>query len=427
MFDKEFILQYFNDLNKRIEREQIYERELKIEFVKQKVIAIIGPRRAGKTYYLLGLLKKNPKNTFYIDLEHSAFKDIEHKDLFEIIHMVNEYFKLEIKNIIIDEIQNLKEWEKLARSVIDSGFNLIVSGSSSKLLSKEIATQLRGRSLTYLMLPLSFREFLSFKKMEIRKLVSLSDKVKLLRELDLFLEWGGYPEIVIDSDKKEKILKDYIETTLQKDFIERFEIAHISIAKFIFEFVIQNYSKDISINKIAKFVSSQLRKNVKNIVYDYVEKLPETLSVFFLEKYSESIYKRKSVQKKVYIVDTGLANLYGFTKDLGKRMENAVFAELMRKTNENPMLSYFYWKDYQQRETDFVVKDGSKVKSLIQVTYVSDKTEIEEREIRSLLKAGEELKCDDLMIITWGFKGEEIMENRKIIFKPLWEWLLDVE
>ena len=129
---------------------------------------------------------------------------------------------------------------------------------------------------------------------------------------------------------------------------------------------------------------------------------------------------------KIYINDTGLAsNLISFSSDTGKFMENLVFLELKKKELNN-IFEIFYWKDYQGREVDFVVKEGLKVKQLIQVTYASGRDEIEKREIRSILKASKELGCKNLLIITWDFEGEETLERQKVRFVPLWKWLLGV-
>lgn len=425
MFEKEFVLQFFNRLVERLKTEKILDRELKFDFLKNKVISIIGPRRSGKTYFLLNVLRKS-KNIIYVDLEHSAFREITHKDFFEIISVFEEYFNTKVEKVMIDEIQRLNDWESLVRSLLDSGYYLMISGSSSKLLSKEIATQLRGRSITYLFLPLSFRECLDFKNVERKKFFSISEKVKTIKLLEEFLEWGGYPEILIYPEKREKILREYFDTIFQKDFVERFEIVNTYVAKLIFEFILQNFSKEISLNKISNFVSSKIGKNLKNVVYDYAEKLPESLSVFFVEKFSKSVYERKSLGRKVYICDLGLASALSIERDMGKRMENVVFLELLRKTNTIPLLEIFYFKDYQQNEVDFVLKEGLRIKQLIQVTYSSSKDEIEKREIKSLLKASSLLKCKNLLIITWDYEDEIKINNKKIVFKPLWKWLLQI-
>jgi predicted AAA+ superfamily ATPase len=422
MFDREFMLEYFKKLLERIEKEKIISRELEVSTVPNKVVVIAGPRRSGKTFLLFSKLKED-RNSMYVDLEHSAFRYVTHKDFFEIISIFEEYFGVKLEKILIDEVQKIEEWERLVRSLLDS-YEIIISGSSSKLLPKEIATTLRGRSLTYLLLPLSFREYLNFKGVKAKNIVAISEKVKLVKELEEFLGWGGYPEIVIEWDKKEKILREYFETIFQKDFVERFEIVNVNVARLIFEFIIKNFSGEISTHKIANFVSSMMGRNVKNMVYDYVEKLPETFTSFFVEKFERSVYKRKSFAKKVYICDLGLTNLLMKEKDLGKRMENSVFLELIRKINERPLIEIFYFKDYQQNEVDFVLKEGLRIKQLVQVTCASGKDEVEKREVKALVKAGELLKCKDLLVITWDYEDEARVGNKKIVFKPLWKWLL---
>jgi len=425
MFEKEFVVQYFKDFLERVEKEKIIPRELEVSFIPKKATAIVGPRRSGKTFFLLSKFKENP-NSIYIDLEHSAFKNLTHKEFFEVLLIFEEYFKTKVNKVLIDEVQRMDEWERLVRSLLDK-YEVIVSGSSSKLLSREIATVLRGRSLTYILLPLSFREYLKFKDIEIKSTLSLSEKIRLIKNLEDFLTWGGYPEVVIEWDKKEKILKEYFEAVFQKDFIERFERVNTFVAKLIFEFIVQNFSSELSVNKIANFVNSSVGKNVKNLVYDYVEKIPETFISFFVEKFEKSVYKRRGFPRKVYVCDLGLTRLVSIEKDFGRRMENVVFLELVRKTNDKPMLEIYYFKDYQQNEVDFVVKNGVRIEQLIQVTYASGKDEIEKREIRSLLKASNLLKCKDLLVITWDFEDEIEVEDKKIVFKPLWRWLLRPE
>jgi len=428
MFDKEFVLQYFENLERRIKEEKIYKRELEVSFVKNKSVAIVGPRRSGKTYLLLNVLKENSEDSIYLDLEHSAFREITHKDVFQIISLFEEYFRRRVKKVIIDEVQKISDWESLVRSLIDSGYYVMISGSSSRLLPREIATQLRGRSLTYILLPLSFREYLLFKNIEIKKEFSISEKIKIIKELENYLEYGGYPEVVLEANKKEKILREYFETILQKDFIERFEVVYVNIAKLIFEFMFQNFSKEISFNKVSNFVSSKIGKNVKNIVYNYCEKLPESLSVFYVEKISKSVYERKQFNRKVYVCDVGLSNVLRFERDIGRRMENTVFLELLRKTNQNPLMEIYYFKDYQQREVDFVIKEGLNIKKLIQVTYANSKDEIEQREIKSLLKAYDLFKENnpELLVITWDYEDMLRIDNKEIRFIPLWRWLLNI-
>ena len=176
----------------------------------------------------------------------------------------------------------------------------------------------------------------------------------------------------------------------------------------------------MSLRKLKSFFG----RNVSDkTLYDYVEKLQDTLVVFFVEKYSKSIYQRRTWPRKIYVCDVGVPKVLGFSKDVGKKMENCVFLELMRRTNQVPLLKVYYWKDYQHSEVDFVVTKSMKVKQLIQVCYNMDDN-TKEREVKSLLKAGELMKCKDLLVITWDMENEEKYGNKKIRFIPLWKWLL---
>ncbi|WP_456474969.1 ATP-binding protein [Candidatus Pyrohabitans sp.] len=420
MYDRELVFEFYEKLENK--RAEIKERDLKIKPRKDFTISIVGPRRAGKTFLLLDVYFRDIERAVYFDFEHVAFADITHKEVFEIISLVNPQANL----VMLDEVQVVEDWNKLVRSLLDSGYKVIISGSSSKLMSKEIATQLRGRSISYILLPLSFGEFLRFKNLSYEK-ISVTKKTEIIKLLEEYLLWGGYPGAITRKDKDE-ILKNYYTTILYNDFVERFELKSIDVAKFIFEFCFQNFSKEVSIRKISSFVNSKIGGNVKNVVYSYVDRIPETMCVFFVDRYHKSVYSRKSWPRKLYVCDLGLSTVMGFSEDTGKRMENAIFLEILRKTNQHPLTEIYYFKDAQGHEVDFVVKDGLKVRELIQVTYASSFDEIDHREIRALLKAKELLKCKELKIITWDYEDEREVKwfgrKGRITFIPMWKWLL---
>ena len=430
MIDKDTLLEFHEKMMKRIEGERIFKREVEINPVKDKALSLVGPRRAGKTYAMLYYLKRNMNRAVYINLEHPCFKNPTHRDVIEAINAVAEYEGVEPSVLLLDEVQNVSEWEKVVRGLIDVGYYVVISGSSSKLLSKEIATQLRGRSVERIVLPLSFREYLSFKGVESKKLLSISQKVKILKLVEDYLTQGSYPEIVLNQERADETLRNYFVTILYRDFVERFRIENLEVARFLLEFCLENFSKEISGRKVANYVSSLVGRNVKNLVYDYLGKLPETLVIFLVERINRSVYARKSWPKKLYVCDLGLANVVSFSENLGKRMENTVFLELLRKTNENPLTEIYYFKKPQEYEVDFVVKEGLKVKQLIQVTYANSFDEIDRREWRALLKAYELFKAHkpELIIITWDYEDEKEIswfnKRAKIKFIPLWKWLL---
>jgi predicted AAA+ superfamily ATPase len=402
----------------------LVERELFVKPVKYKVISIVGPRRAGKTFYFYQLMRGNKESCLYLDFEDSALIDVKFDEVLDVINLFTEITGRVPTDIFLDEVQRVEKWETMVRTLLNRGsYRIFVTGSSSKLLSREVATQLRGRSSTYFLFGFSFREFLKAKGVNLEEVLSGLEKAKVKNLLREYLEFGSFPEIVLREDK-EKILKEYQDTIFFKDFVERHELKSLEVAKFVFSQVLQSFSHEFSVNRLVNLLKSNGIRMGKNTVYDYIEKLQDTLAVFFVKKYSEKISLRESWPKKVYICDTGISKVIRFSEDFGRLMENIVFIEEMRKINDNPLLEIFYWKDRQQNEVDFVLKEGLKIKQLIQVTYANGRDEIERREIRVLLKAGEELRCKDLLIITWGYDDELEIENEKIKFIPLWKWLI---
>jgi hypothetical protein len=348
--------------------------------------------------------------------------EVNFKEIRDIIRLYNEIVEYEPLYIFFDEVQNIDNWEHALRELLDTNkFTLFVTGSSSKLLSREIATSLRGRTLTYHLLPFSFREYLKAKDINLG-LISKDEAVNIKKALREYLEFGGFPEVVLESEK-ERILKEFYELILFKDVVERHNLKNISLARFLLSFFLQNFSKEITINRISNFFKSQGRSFGKNTLYDYVDKLEDSIAIFFLPRYSPKIYIREAWPKKIYLCDTGISKLVRFYEDLGKLMENAVFLELIRRKNEAPLSEVYYLK-LQDKEVDFLIKEGVDVKQLIQVCFNIDEQDVKMREIRALVSASYKLNCTELVIITWDYEKEEVFKERKIIFIPLWKWLL---
>ncbi len=390
------------------------QRELKIS-KSEKISSIVGPRRAGKTWYFYSLLPLFPQ-PMYVNFEDIAFRNMSPEEFFEVIKIFAE-LKYKPKTLFLDEVQTISSWNVLVRSLYDRGYRIFVTGSSSKLLSREIATQLRGRTLTYLLLPFSFREFLTAKNIS-REVHTYEQRGTILKHLREYLDCGGYPEVVLSEDK-DRILREYFTEIFYRDFVERHRIKSIDFGKFLFEFAFQNFSTEISMRKIKNFFG----KNISNTtLYDYVDKIQDTLTVFFLDKYSHSVYERSSWPKKIYVCDTGISRILGYTEDIGRKMENVVYLELLRDINNYPLRSVYFYKFKAGEEVDFVVKEGSEIVECIQVTYASGKDEIEKREIRALEKASEELRCKKKTVITWDYE-----EEGEIRYIPLWKWLLGRE
>ena len=399
------------------------DRELRVPFRKDKIVSIIGPRRAGKTYYFYQLMQRNRENSLYLNFEDTRLIDVDFREIRSLLRIYIETSGRVPENIFFDEVQNVRRWEIALRELLDlRQYNIFVTGSSSRLLSREIATQLRGRTFSYLLLPFSFREFLMAKKFLVKKHLTLDEAAHIKGLLRDYLEFGGYPEVVFEEVEKERILKEYFEMILFRDIVERHHLRNISLARFLLSFFLQNFSGEFSVNRISKALGH--RKFGKNTLYSYVDKVQDSVAVFFLNRFSFKVYQRERWPKKVYLCDLGLARIMRFSEDIGKKMENVVFLELLRQTNKRPLLEIYYWKNTRGAEVDFLLKEGVRIEELIQVTYASGRDEIANREIKSLIDASKETRCDNLQVITWDYEDELEIKGKKVKFTPVWKWLL---
>lgn len=318
----------------------------------------------------------------------------------------------------LDEVQVVPDWERFVRTLVDmENMNVFVTGSSSKLMSTEIATSMRGRSLTYDVYPFSFAEVLKADRVEHGKYLSSTQKAKIVRKLEDYVKYGGYPETVVYREEWERILREILDVTIFRDIVERYDVKNIKVLKIFLNAIFN--SKEFSIHKFFNFLKSQGTKLSKNTLYNYFEYFVDSFIVFPLRRFSYSYKDVESSIPKIYLVDNGLLSLQGI-RDRGRLIENIVFVELKRKG----VRDLFYFRSTSDREVDFVIRDGKTVKELIQVCYDIDNFSTKERETRALLGGSKELNCDNLLIITWDYEAEEDVSGKMIKYVPLWKWLI---
>lgn len=397
------------------------------------IVSIIGPRRAGKTFLMYSAMKKliqsvPRSNILYANFEHESLVGMTADELDDLLTIFIELsapqdnFKI---YLFLDEIQVVPNWGKWVNRMYESKrFRIFISGSSSKLLSSELSSELRGRTIDIVVLPMSFSEFLSAKNIpvpELDLLIYNQERGKLLGSLNEYIIKGGYPETLGMSEYHGNLLRSYIDTTIVKDVGERFRIEP-SILKVFVNYCFKTYSKQISGTKIYNYLKS-LNYSVS---HDFPLKLIDYFAqVFFLytvNLYSFSFKKSTQHPRKLYLVDTGLINVMDSSQELGKNMENVVFLELYRRMCSGNKFEIHYWKEYGKTdglEVDFVLSNGNEVQELINVTYANSQEDIREREFKSLFKASRELGCKKLTVITWDFLKEGDIE-----YVPLWYWLL---
>lgn len=398
------------------------------------IIDIIGVRRAGKTFlsYMVikELEKKFDKNAIiYIDFENKTLYPLNEKLLDELLNYI---FEKDFKKVFLflDEIHNIKNWERWARNTYDSykgKIKIIVSGSSSKIIRKDIATILTGRHISIKVFPLSFLEFLQFKNINFTKedLYSLKKQAIIKSLLREYIKFGAFPEVALNSNNQIKVdlLREYYDDILYKDIVDKYNIQEKNVLENFLKFMFVNISGYFSYKRGKEYLDSLGIPTSTRTLLKYTSILEEVFLFFFVPIFSKKVREQTKYPKKMYGVDVGLRNVvYPSPEDLGKKAENVVYLELRRKLNNRDIN---YWKSRQQEEVDFVIREGPNVKELIQVCWDIDKKETKEREIKSLLKAMKEFKLKQGLILTEDFEGEEKIDKFKILYKPLWKWLLE--
>jgi len=396
-----------------------------------KIISIIGVRRGGKSTLIKQIVKKLTEkipvnDTLIINFEEPQFANIDLPFLIKIYESYLEVIKPSGKPFIfLDEIQNLTGWERFVRGLNEKKeAHIVISGSSSKLLSEELATLLTGRQLYFEVLPLSFKEFLHFRGIETSNLKDvLVQKLKIKQLLREYMESGGFPEIVLNENDwfRKKVLLSYYEDIVNRDLIQRFGIKKIQQFKVLTHFYLTNISSPITFGSIAKYIKLPVETIRRFSSYIELSNL-----VFFLKRFSFSLKEQENSPRKVYSIDTGLSNAVGFrfSKDYGKIAENIVSIQLRHLQKISPDMEIYYWKNqYNNKEVDFVIKEGLEIKNLVQVCWNISDEKTKRRKIHSLLKAMDEFKLNSGLIITEDHDDEILLKGKKIVFISLWKYL----
>jgi len=399
----------------------------------EEIIAIIGLRRVGKTYMMYQKIKEllkegvNINRIVFIDFEDDRLIGITENDLDKLIEGYYELYPENISKVIylfFDEIQAAPKWNYFLKRLYEKKqFRIFVSGSSSKLLSQEIATELRGRTLSDRIYPLSFIEFLKFKNFEFDNSTEFSKKRFILKKfLTEFLEYGGYPTIVKCENilDKESLLRNHMELIIYKDLVERYKIRNTFLLKNLIKYFITNSNRVISLNGFYESIKNNMDSS-KDSIGEYFSYLEDINFFFVLNRFSYSLKKQNEFSKKIYIADNGFKRIYGFNfmEELGRLLENAIFIELKRREKE----IYYYSK---KNECDFVIKEGNKITQLIQVCYELNESD-REREINGLVEAMEEFNLTEGLLLTFDKEQEIKLKDKKINLMPAWKWLLNLK
>lgn len=372
-----------------------------------KIKVAIGMRRAGKTYFLyqhiLQLLEQgvDKERILYLNFEDDRLLPLSPQKL---ARLLDAFYALRPENhdrtcyLFLDEIQNVPDWPIVIRRFHDTKqAEIFLTGSSAKLLSKEIATNLRGRSLALEIWPFSFHEFLRAKQIFIdQTLYSKKVQDHLTQLFHQYLADGGFPETIpFESDVKKQTLQEYLNVTLYRDIIERHEIKHHALVKYMIFSMIHNVGKPFTINKFYNDAKNQGYHVNKDILYDYANFIEDAYLAFSIGVYDRSLRKVQINPKKIYTIDPGLnrAVTLEYENDFGRLFENLIYLDLRRL---NCKVSYYLTKD--RYEIDFLAQTPQGQKKFFQVAWDIQNPTTLIREERALQAGKQELNIEGEII-----------------------------
>lgn len=399
-------------LNQRAERDELLSRPYQQrhtkydadELLQNPLIKLItGPRRVGKSVFALLMLQG--KNFAYLNFDDNQLLEKWDEDL-AMLALDDVYPDYDF--MLLDEIQNLPDWDLWVSKLYRRGKNLIITGSNANMLSSEMATVLTGRYLQIEMLPFSLEETMSWKNISLDREEQAAQAIVLA---DDYMRNGGYPETIPARSITKSYLSTLFDSILLKDVAQRHNVRNTSDLYNLATYLLSNFCNPISANELAGELGLSSVATTKKFC-DY---LNEPYLFFYLPRFNNKMKLMNKAPKKVYVVDNGFvqSTAFNLSENLGRLLENQVFVELLRR-GYIPGQTLFYYRTRNDKEIDFVTRKGAKVEQLIQVCYdmISEKTR--KRELDALAEAAEELHCDNLLIITnalhekMDYKGKEI-------------------
>ena len=393
----------------------------------RSILAVVGPRRAGKTTYLFQLIDLlrgrgvDRRDILFADFEDYRLKGFQAADMDGLLGAHERLAGRPPRYLFLDEVQRIGDWSRVLRTLHNRGrHRLLVSGSNSGLLAREVATELRGRYESVLLLPFSFSECLSF-----RGGVPTPARARTpggaATTAGAFQDWlrhGGYPEVCARETEPERrrLLQGYFETVVYRDILDRHSIRARGLLDDLLAWLLEAFAMSFSIGAFERRFKGSGRPASKATVSSYLRILEEVFFILRARKFGFSPGRRLFNPTKTYLIDTGFAGLGGaFSENRGRLLENAVAIELHRRGRE-----LFYHAD--RRECDFVVRDGRRVAVALQVCWELNPSN-EDRELRGLEEALEATRAPKGLILTFDQEGERRIGPRRIPLVPAWRWM----
>jgi predicted AAA+ superfamily ATPase len=402
-------------------------REIQIPVDSAKIVSLVGVRRCGKTSILFQLIEKirksnDPTNILYINFEDDRLYPLRlsHLDaILEAYYELHPQKREERIYLFFDEIQQVENWELFVRRLYDTlDARIFITGSSSRLLSAELATALRGRTITYEIFPFSFSEYLSFKGIQIN-LHSSSSLSYIANAFEAYLHHGGFAETIdVLAEIRAKILADYANLIIYKDIVERHRIQNLALMKHLVKYCFSNLATAVSMTKLYNDYKSQGFKLSKDTLFEYFSYLSDAFAVFSIPVFRNSVREEQRNPKKIYAIDNGFKSIFdaSLSPDYGRLYENAAFLHLRRKSSE---VYYFL----QKQEVDFYCKTVSE-KFIVNVCYDISDPQTRHRELKGIAEALNFFDSPQGYVLNRDLEENLSRDGKRIIILPLWKWLL---
>lgn len=425
MIDEKTVLQVLAEQQEEVEnytpkRWVTRKEESLFEFDSTMAQVVIGVRRSGKSTLCHKVLLEHAIRYGYVNFDDDRFANMQVDDLNTVLSCVYQLYGTDILYLVLDEIQNVDGWYLFVNRLLRTNLHIFVTGSNAKLLSGELATHLTGRYNEIHLFPFSFSEFCRYHQIDTKGITTKAEAERKRAFMD-YIHDGGFPEMQGLQNKKAYV-QSLIEAVIRKDIKKRFNIRDVEALRKLTHHLINNACQEVNYGEIASILGI-----ADKTVNKYVDYLRQAFLIQLLTRHSFKSKERVRNQK-VYLVDPGLQgnrdNALAM-ENLGWRLENVVYVELLRRCAHNYLDIYYHKPMPRAKEVDFVVCDQSKAIELIQVAYEIDSSKAYDRETSSLVKASDLLSCANLTLITFSPSRDVVVGGKTIHIVSALDWLLN--
>ena len=425
MIDEKILLQVLAEQQEEIkgykpQKWVARKEEVLFEFETKMAQVVIGVRRSGKSTLCHKVLMERGIRYGYVNLDDDRLADMKTEDLNTVLSCVYQLYGTDIPYLVLDEIQDVDGWYLFVNRLLRSDLHIFVTGSNAKLLSGELATHLTGRYNEIHLFPFSFSEYCQYHHVDILGITTKAEAERKRAFMD-YIHDGGFPEMQGLRNKRAYV-QSLIEAILRKDIQKRFKIRNIEALRKLAHHLINNACQEINYDEMSELLGIADKTAKK-----YIDYLSQAFLIQLLTRHSFKSRERVRNQK-AYIVDAGLQgnrdNVLA-PENLGWRLENVVYIELLRRGAQDFLDIYYHKPTPRAKEIDFVVCDQSKTVELIQVAYEIDSVKAYDRETSSLIKASAALSCNRLTLIAFTHTRDVEIEGKTIHIISALEWLLN--